>query len=60
MIGGNWAGRYGVDNAAFPQALEIDYVRVYHKTGAHDTVDRRSGPVPDERHELLGLAATAT
>ena len=27
-IGGSWAGRYGVDNDAFPQALEIDFVRV--------------------------------
>jgi beta-glucanase (GH16 family) len=27
-IGGPWAGRYGVDESAFPQALQIDYVRV--------------------------------
>ena len=30
-IGGRWAGRYGVDDAAFPQALEVDWVRVYQK-----------------------------
>lgn len=31
-VGGNWGGRYGVDDAAFPQKLEIDYVRVYRRT----------------------------
>lgn len=30
-IGGQWAGRYGIDDAAFPQALVIDWVRVYQK-----------------------------
>ncbi|KAG2389375.1 hypothetical protein C9374_013935 [Naegleria lovaniensis] len=28
-IGGSWAGKYGVNYTAFPQALEIDWVRVY-------------------------------
>lgn len=28
-IGGNWGGKYGVDDAIFPQKMEIDYVRVY-------------------------------
>ncbi len=27
--GPSWAGRHGIDDSAFPQALEIDYVRVY-------------------------------
>jgi hypothetical protein len=36
-VGGNWAGRHGVDQSAFPQALEVDYVRVYQKTGQHQT-----------------------
>ena len=27
-IGGSWAGRYGVDDARFPQALGVDYVKV--------------------------------
>jgi len=31
-IGGEWAGRHGIEDAAFPQSLEIDYVRVYQKT----------------------------
>jgi len=30
-IGGQWAGRYGIDDAAFPQALAIDWIRVYQK-----------------------------
>jgi beta-glucanase (GH16 family) len=30
-IGGKWAGRYGIDDAAFPQALQVDWVRVYQK-----------------------------
>jgi beta-glucanase (GH16 family) len=28
-VGGNWGGKEGVDEAAFPQRFEIDYVRVY-------------------------------
>ena len=36
-IGGNWAGRYGIDDTAFPQAIEIDYVRVYQKKGNEKT-----------------------
>jgi beta-glucanase (GH16 family) len=43
-IGGHWAGRHGVDDSAFPQGLEIDYVRVYQKAGQQilgaDTVGR--------------------
>ncbi len=30
-IGGSWAGRYGIDDSAFPQALQIDWVRAYQK-----------------------------
>jgi beta-glucanase (GH16 family) len=30
-VGGHWAGKFGVDDAAFPQAVEFDYVRVYQK-----------------------------
>jgi hypothetical protein len=32
-IGGQWAGRYGIDDSKFPQAMEIDYLRVYQKKG---------------------------
>ena len=30
-IGGSWAGRHGIDDNAFPQALQIDWVRAYTK-----------------------------
>lgn len=28
-VGGTWGGAQGIDNAIFPQTMEIDYVRVY-------------------------------
>lgn len=28
-VGGNWGGQQGVDDEAFPAAMEVDYVRVY-------------------------------
>jgi beta-glucanase (GH16 family) len=30
-IGGSWAGRYGVDNNAFPQSLDVEYIHVYQR-----------------------------
>jgi beta-glucanase (GH16 family) len=30
-IGGAWGGQQGVDDEAFPQRMEVDYVRVYQK-----------------------------
>jgi beta-glucanase (GH16 family) len=30
-VGGQWAGRYGVDNTALPAALEAAYLRVYQR-----------------------------
>jgi beta-glucanase (GH16 family) len=35
-VGGSWAGRHGIDDSAFPQGLEIDYVRVYQAQGQED------------------------
>ncbi|MES2649531.1 MAG: glycoside hydrolase family 16 protein [Bacteroidota bacterium] len=28
-VGGNWGGKFGVDDSIFPQKFEVDYVRVY-------------------------------
>ena len=28
-VGGQWGGKYGIDNEIFPQKMEVDYVRVY-------------------------------
>jgi beta-glucanase (GH16 family) len=30
-IGGGWGGMKGIDDAAFPQRMEVDFVRVYQK-----------------------------
>ena len=30
-IGGGWGGQKGIDDAIFPQRMEVDYVRVYQK-----------------------------
>lgn len=30
-IGGDWGGKYGVDEAVFPAIMEVDYVRIYQK-----------------------------
>lgn len=28
-VGGDWGGKYGVDDGIWPQSMEVDYVRVY-------------------------------
>ncbi|MBY0478661.1 MAG: glycoside hydrolase family 16 protein [Chitinophagaceae bacterium] len=28
-VGGNWGGKFGVDDKIFPQKMEVDYIRVY-------------------------------
>lgn len=33
-IGGDWGGRKGIDESAFPQRFEIDYVRIYQNPAA--------------------------
>ena len=30
-VGGAWGGQKGIDDAAFPQRMEVDFVRVYRK-----------------------------
>ncbi|HET7542645.1 MAG TPA: family 16 glycosylhydrolase [Polyangiaceae bacterium] len=42
-IGGQWAGRHGIDDTVFPQAFEIDYVRVYQKASDHRIVQSSIG-----------------
>ena len=37
-VGGNWGGKQGVDEAIWPQKMEVDYVRVYK--GWKSTVDK--------------------
>jgi hypothetical protein len=49
-IGGKkWAGRHGIDRAAFPQGLEIEYVRVYQKADRQlidkDTIGQELCPI---------------
>jgi beta-glucanase (GH16 family) len=36
-VGGNWGGKYGVDESVFPRQMVVDYVRVYQKTVAEAT-----------------------
>lgn len=31
-VGGTWGGQHGVDTAAFPQEMKVDYVRVYQRS----------------------------
>jgi beta-glucanase (GH16 family) len=31
-VGGSWGGTKGIDESAFPQRMEVDYVRVYGKS----------------------------
>lgn len=42
-VGGAWAGRHGIDEAAFPQSFKIDYVRVCQFTDS-DKGGRQCGP----------------
>ncbi|BAX82597.1 glycoside hydrolase family 16 protein [Labilibaculum antarcticum] len=30
-VGGAWGGEEGIDDSAFPQSMEVDYVRIYQK-----------------------------
>lgn len=52
-IGGpQWAGRHGIDASAFPQGLEIDYLRVYQRsderTTGRDTIGKDLCPARGE------------
>jgi beta-glucanase (GH16 family) len=51
-IGGpNWAGRHGIDNTAFPQGIEVQYVRVYQK------IDRQATGRDTIGHDLCPVEA---
>ncbi|MGB7373060.1 glycoside hydrolase family 16 protein [Pontixanthobacter sp.] len=39
-VGGDWGGRKGVDDAAFPAVMEIDHVRVYQLPSANAEIAR--------------------
>jgi beta-glucanase (GH16 family) len=30
-VGGQWAGRYGVDDTVLPRSLDADYIRVFQR-----------------------------
>jgi beta-glucanase (GH16 family) len=34
-IGGNWGGKHGIDDLAFPVTMEVDYVRVYQQANTN-------------------------
>ncbi len=38
-VGGTWGGQRGIDDSIFPQAMEVEYVRVYQKDYAGLTED---------------------
>jgi beta-glucanase (GH16 family) len=42
-VGGKWAGRHGIDEAAFPQTFKVDYVRVCQFTSS-ERGTRQCGP----------------
>lgn len=42
-VGGNWGGRKGIDPAAFPARMEIDYVRVYQPRPGAAAASRKPG-----------------
>jgi beta-glucanase (GH16 family) len=57
-IGGPWAGRHGVDESAFPQSLQIDYVRVCRLDPSSSAAGRFCGegqfaPHPDSALSVI-------
>lgn len=57
-VGGNWAGRNGVDADAFPQALVIDYVRVCQYDGERSRDDARCIPASAPSRDELVYSTT--
>jgi len=40
-VGGNWGGKEGIDESAFPLTMEVAYVRVYQRNGGEESATRR-------------------
>ena len=59
-VGGDWGGSQGVDDSVFPQAMRVDYVRVYQEANAAPQVelDDLGGTV--EAGSTVTLAASAS
>lgn len=43
-VGGNWGGKYGVDEHIWPQRMEVDYVRVYQLPEEGDVIPAAKSP----------------
>jgi beta-glucanase (GH16 family) len=43
-VGGEWAGRHGIDDSK-PMAMDVDYLRVFKKTGAGADAPKAGTPV---------------
>lgn len=54
-VGGDWGGVRGIDNTAFPNAMEVEFVRVFQRDYAG--MDRRP---PESVTQLTERASTAT
>lgn len=46
-VGGNWGGKYGIDDTAFPLEMEVAYVRVYQVP--QQSPARATGPPAGDR-----------
>lgn len=55
-IGGNWGGLYGIDDNAFPYAMQVDYVRVYQLDYA--SIDQETPTAPTNIQQASVLPKT--
>ena len=59
-VGGDWGGAQGVDASVFPQAMQVDYVRVYQETNAAPQVELEDLGGTVEAGSTVTLAASAS